>query len=100
MTIARIGIKERIPKPVYLLIISKKCKFQGRGLVSTLKGCIEPRRQWLSLQDDISLEIPSRHGGTVVKYLGFLHLNPLESAMNLAKPKYLITSSKGSRYPS
>jgi len=34
----------------------------------------------------------------VAKYLGFMPLNPLESATDLAKPKYLATSSKGSRY--
>jgi len=28
----------------------------------------------------------------VVKYLGFMPLNPLESAIDLAKPKYLATS--------
>jgi len=33
-------------------------------------------------------KIPSRHGGTVVKYLGFIPLNPLEIATDLAKPKY------------
>ncbi|MBW2608873.1 MAG: hypothetical protein JRC68_00820 [Deltaproteobacteria bacterium] len=34
----------------------------------------------------------------VVKYFGFMPLNPLESATDLAKPKYLAPSSKGSRY--
>jgi len=34
----------------------------------------------------------------VVKYLGFMPVNPLESATDFAKPKYLATSSKGSRY--
>jgi len=34
----------------------------------------------------------------VVKHLGFMPLNPLESAAGLAKTKYLATSSKGSRY--
>jgi len=43
-------------------------------------------------------KIPSRHGGTVVKYLGFMPLNPLESATDLTKQKYLSTFSKGSRY--
>jgi len=43
-------------------------------------------------------KIPPRHGGTVVTYLGFMPLNPLKSATDLAKPKYLATSSKGSRY--
>jgi len=33
----------------------------------------------------------------VVKYLGFIPLCPLESAIDLAKPKYLAISSKGSR---
>jgi len=34
---------------------------------------------------------------SVVKYLGFMPLNPLESETDLAKPKYLTTSSEGSR---
>jgi hypothetical protein len=33
-----------------------------------------------------------------IKYLGFILLNPLKSAIDLAKPKYLAASSKGSRY--
>jgi hypothetical protein len=37
-------------------------------------------------------------GSAVVKYMGFMPLNPLESATDLVKPKYLATSSKGSRY--
>ncbi len=38
------------------------------------------------------------HDSAVVKYLGFRPLNHLESATDLIKPKYLTTSSKGSRY--
>ena len=69
---------------------------QGRGFVCTLKGCIAVNRQWLSLNDDIFLKIPLDF--IVVKYLGFAHLNPLESAVDLAKSKYLAASLKVSRY--
>jgi len=34
---------------------------------------------------------------SVIKYLDFIHLNPLESTTDLVKSKYLVTSSKGSR---
>jgi len=47
----------------------------------------------MSLQDDISLEIPL--DPIVVKYLGFMPLNYLEFASDLANPKYLTSSSKG-----
>jgi len=41
-------------------------------------------------------EIPLTSG--VAKYLGFIPVKLLESAVDLAKPKYLSTSLKGSRY--
>jgi hypothetical protein len=51
------------------------------------------------------MAVPSRRylfriplDSAVVKYLGFIPMNPLGSATDLAKPKYLATSSKGSRY--
>jgi len=41
-------------------------------------------------------EIPQ--ASAVVKYLGFMPENRLESATYVVKPKYLSTSLKGSRY--
>jgi len=57
--------------------------------ISTIGGMAVSLRRYL-------FEIPL--ASAVDKYLGFTLLNPLESATDLAKPKYLATSLKVSRY--
>jgi len=53
------------------------------------KNVLTLGRQWLSPQE------PMRDSGQIFE---LYTSKPLESAIDLTKPKYLVTSSKGSRY--
>ena len=54
------------------------------------------RSHHVSLQGDIILRVPPDIA--VNKYLGFMPMNPWESAMHHANPKYLFTGCYASRY--
>jgi len=55
-----------------------------------------PRQAMLSLRGDIFLKVPL--GIAVNKYLGFMAMNPWESALSCANPKYLFTGFQTGRY--